>query len=737
MSNRRSSFLFPPFAALLVALLIAQSVWAVPLGSEQGQGAARGQRDTNALPTASAALATGPVHLDGRLDDPAWKDAAPIGPLTQREPKEGAPASESTEIRVLFTPDTLYFGIICYDRTPKAIVSTQLTRDADLEIDDSVFIVLDPFFDQRNGFFFGVNPAGARTDGQLSNNPEHPNADWDGIWDARTAITADGWVAEIAIPFKTLRFTPGRTTWGLNVERRIKRHNETDRWAAPRLNVWFTNLAEAGHLEGLSGIRQGRGLDIKPYALAGVVNEDGKVQVGVDLFKNLTPNLNASLTVNTDFAETEVDERQINLTRFPLFFPEKRAFFLEGSGVFDLAGTGGYHQDLIPFFSRRIGLVEGGEVPITAGAKVIGRASNYNIGFLDVQTRDTKDNSLAGQNLLAARVSRNIFEQSWIGGMVTRGNPAGTGGNYLLGADARLATSSFGGDKNLSLDMFLLRTDDHERGADYAFGASLDYPNDLWDVGISAKQIGENFHPALGFVPRAGVRMASGRASFQPRPSSSFIRQFFFEAEVGWVGDLNNRVQNWGMQLAPFNVELNSGEELQVNISPEFEFLPEPFEISDGVVVPMGSYRWTSYNLEVQTASKRWWVVGFDGGWGGFYDGTRRSLEVSLTLKPSTHVAVALSTERNDISLPAGDFSTTVVTGKFDYNFSPNVSWANFVQYDSESRELGLQSRFRWILRPGNDLFVVYNRGWYRDFRSKYLPTFERGSIKFQYTFRL
>jgi len=680
---------------------------------------------------------TDAIHLDGRLDEPAWKDAKPIGPLIQREPKEGAPASEATEVRVLFTPDMLYFGITCHDRTPKAIVSTQLTRDADLDVDDSVFIVIDPFFDQRNGFFFGVNAAGARVDGQVSNNSEDPNRDWDGIWDARTRITADGWVAEIAVPFKTLRFKPGATTWGLNVERRIKRHNETDRWAAPRLNVWFTNLAEAGHLEGLSGIRQGRGLDIKPYVLGGMVNEDGKVQAGADLFKNLTPNLNASLTVNTDFAETEVDERQINLTRFPLFFPEKRAFFLEGSGVFDLAGTGGYHRDLIPFFTRRIGLLEGEEVPITAGAKVIGRASNYNIGFLDVQTRDTKDNPLAGQNLLAARVSRNVFEQSWIGGMVTRGNPAGTGGNYLVGADARLATSSFGGDKNLSLDMFLLRTDDDERGADYAFGAWLDYPNDLWDVSISAKQIGENFHPALGFVPRAGVRKANGRASFQPRPNNSFIRQLFFEARAAWVGDLNNRVQNWEMEVVPLNVEMNSGEEFQVNISPEFEHLPESFEISDGVVVPGGSYRWTRYNVEAQTASKRWWVIGFDGGWGGFYDGTRRDLEVSLTLKPSTHVAVEFSTEHNDVSLPAGDFSTTVVTGKFDYNFSPNVSWANLVQYDSESRELGLQSRFRWILRPGNDLFIVYNRGWYRDVRSQYLPTFERGSIKFQYTFRL
>ena len=571
----------------------------------------------------------------------------------------------------------------------------------------------------------------------MSNNSEDPSRDWDGIWDARTRIAQDGWVAEIAIPFKTLRFKPGETTWGLNVERRIKRCNEIDRWAAPRLNVWFTNLAEAGRLEGLSGIRQGRGLDIKPYGLAGEVDHDGTAQAGVDIFKNLTPNLNASLTVNTDFAETEVDERQINLTRFPLFFPEKRAFFLEGAGVFDLAGTGGFHNDLVPFFTRRIGLLEGEQVPITAGAKVIGRAANYNIGFLDVQTRDIDSNPLAGQNLLAARVSRNLFEQSWIGGIVTRGNPAGTGSNYLLGADARLATSNFKDDKNLSLDMFVLRTDDEELGADYAFGAALDYPNDLWNFGASAKQIGENFHPALGFVPRVGIRKAGTFASFSPRPSRSFVRQFAFELDGEWVGDLNNRVQNWAVSVVPFGFEANSGEEFQVSVSPEFEFLPEPFEISDGVVLPMGSYQWTRYQVSAESASKRWWVIAVEGGWGGFYDGSRRSLQLSLTLKPSTHVALGLDTERNDISLAGGDFSTTVVSARFDFNVSPNISWANLVQYDSESRELGLQSRFRWILTPGTDIFLVYNRGWYRDFRSKYLPTFDRGSVKFQYTFRL
>ena len=240
---------------------------------------------------------------------------------------------------MLFSDAMLYFGIVCHDATPAAIVSTSLTRDADLESDDSILIALDPFLDHRNGFFFQVNPSGARADGQIANNSEHVSLDWDGIWEAASRITDQGWTAEIAIPFKTLRFKPGQTTWGLNVERRIKRRNETDRWAAARRDVWVANLSQAGRLEGLVGIHQGRGLDIRPYVSGGEQNSDGTFAAGVDVFKNLTPNMNASVTVNTDFAETEVDARQINLTRFPLFFPEKRAFFLEGAGVFDVAAN--------------------------------------------------------------------------------------------------------------------------------------------------------------------------------------------------------------------------------------------------------------------------------------------------------------------------------------------------------------------------------------------------------------
>ena len=662
-------------------------------------------------PVARARRTTEKIRIDGRLDEAPWQTADEIGSLRQREPLENADASEPTSVRVLFDNNALYIGVVSRDRSTNAIVSTQLTRDANLDVDDRITIVLDPFFDHRNGFFFQVNPAGARADGQVSNNSERLNPDWDGIWNAAARISDEGWIAEIEIPFKTLRFKPGQTVWGFNVERQIKRRQETDRWAAPRQNIWIGNLAEAGRLEGLDGIRQGLGLDVRPYLSGGEENSDTDVTGGVDMFQNLTPNLNAAVSVNTDFAETEADIRQVNLTRFPLFFPEKRSFFLEGAGVYDIAGLANT-TDIRPFFSRRVGLVDdvNGDsvtVPLRLGVKLSGRQSDYNIGVLDVETGSQSDPALPNgfvdrQNLFAARVSRNILEQSWIGGIVTHGNPTGTGANTLIGADARLATSTFRGDQNLSLALYLLGTDDEtSRSRAGAGGFTIDYPNDRWDVSLSWKHIGDRFQPALGFVPRTGIRKTDLYIAFQPRPERWGIRQFFVEFEPTYITNLQNRVENWRIFTAPFNTRTESGEHLEWNYIPEFERLDAPFEIAPGIVVPAGSYQWTRFRTEANTATKRPWVVDAALWWGGFYGGTRRQLELGLTLKPNTHVALSVQSERNDVTLPQGSFYTQIVTVRADYNFTPNVSWANLAQYDNESRIAGLQSRFRWILEAG------------------------------------
>jgi hypothetical protein len=682
-----------------------------------------------------------PIRLDGVLDEPIWSTVPTIGRLLQQEPIPESEPTEETEIKVVFDRDRLYFGIHCHDRDPSAVVATQLAYDSELEVDDVVVIILDPFLDFRNGFFFEVNPVGARADGQVTNNAERRSLEWDGIWDAAARITDDGWVAEVELPFKTLRFAPGQTTWGMNVERTIRRRNEVDRWASPRREVWLTNLSMAGRLTDLEGIRQGRGLDIRPYASAGRTDGDGKGDVGIDVFKNITPSLNGSVTVNTDFAETEVDARQVNLTRFPLFFPEKRTFFLEGAGIFEIAGLRvSPRSTLLPFFSRRIGLLAGEEVPIIAGAKLTGREKGFNIGFLDVYTGGV-DNQEYGevdrQNLLVTRVSRNLFRQSWIGGILTHGNPKGTGSNTLFGLDARLATSTFRGDKNLSLDLYWLGTKDEALSAtDYAAGFTFDYPNELWDVGITAAHIGENFNPALGFAPRVGVRKIRPFVSFRPRAREIGIRRFNFELFPELFYSLDNRLLDYRIFTAPLNFRTESQEHIEINVNPEQVTLEEPFEIHDGVTIPTGIYKWTRYRVMVNTAKKRPWVIEAAYWWGSFFSGSRREASLGFTLKPNPNLSFGLKSERNEVSLEEGDFYTQIFELRADINFSPRISWANLVQFDNDSGILGLQSRFRWILKPGNDLFVVVNRGW-EDIDNRFRPAFDRGTVKFQYTFRL
>jgi hypothetical protein len=717
-------------ASGLATLLLALSP-AIPRAA-----AAPPSEATAAALVAVAGEASQPIRLDGRLDEPAWAGAALLPPLTQVEPDEGAAPSEATEVRVLHDEQNLYFGIRCLDRTPSGIAATRMGHDAELGVDDHLLVVLDTFGDRRNGFFFGVNPRGARAEGQISNNDEELNFDWDGIWDAAARQDADGWTAELAIPFKTLRFRAGHAAWGLNVQRRIQRRLETDRWAAARRDVWLSNLSEAGRLEGLSGVRQGRGLDVRPYVLA-AGGGGAQLKLGGDLVKNLAPNLTAALTLNTDFAETEVDARQVNLTRFPLFYPEKRSFFLEGAGVYDTAGLGSANQDLQPFYSRRIGLYEGREVPILGGLKLSGRVDRWNVGVLDVETGRSDELSLDRQNLLAARVSRNLFRQSYAGAIVTHGNPAGGGTNTLVGADAHLATSSFRGDKNLSLDLYGFWSDDQASGRrGHALGGKLDYPNDLWDTALSFKEIDDGFRPALGFVSRTGVRKTTASVSFMPRPGRCGVRQLFFQLQPQYVTDLDGRVLDWMVFAAPLNVETESGDRFELNWIPQYERLDAAFEIQPGVVIPAGEYRYTAWRAELETAARRRLVLESDVRWGSFYDGELTLVEAQLTLKPSGQVLLGAGGEWSRGSLPAGRFTARVVSGRLDLNFSPNLGWSTLVQYDTDSRVLGGQSRLRWRVRPGSDVFVVLDRGWLHGEDGVYRPYFERGSAKLQHTLR-
>src|SRR5215510_599028 len=463
------------------------------------------------------------ISIDGILDEPEWSAASSIGEILQREPHPGESATERTEVKLLYDRANLYIGVSCYDSEPTEIVATQMARDADLSVDDRIEILIDSFHDRHNAFYFSTNPLGALVDGLLIEN-RTVNLDWNAIWLVRTHRSNRGWSAEFAIPFKSIGFKPGEGVWGFNFSRTIKRKIEEDRWASPRLDVKFFQVSEAGEIAGLSEISQGRGLDVRPFVASKALHNvdtgnDIAAKAGVDIFYNITPSLKWTTTFNTDFAETEVDNRQINLTRFPLFFPEKRAFFLENAGVFNFSNTS---PEIIPFFSRTIGLLNGNEVPLRAGAKLTGKAGPYSLGVLAVRTGEAEfadGTSTDARNLLVARIKRDLFKQSYIGGLFTDGKPAAPTSSRTFGADLHLFTSRFlGRNQNFGIDAFSLKSANEgvtSKDTSYGFGAR--YPNDLWDFGINWWHIGKNFAPALGFVPRSNVDKLAIAAEFDPR----------------------------------------------------------------------------------------------------------------------------------------------------------------------------------------------------------------------------
>jgi uncharacterized protein DUF5916/cellulose/xylan binding protein with CBM9 domain len=685
------------------------------------------------------------VTVDGNLDEAGWTEASTIGELVQREPKPGEKPTEQTEVRIIYDNANLYVGVMCYDSEPARVVATQMARDADLTSDDRIEILIDSFHDRRNAFYFSTNPLGALVDGLLIENGTL-NRDWNAIWNVRAQRTGGGWSAEFAIPFKSLGFK-SESAWGFNFSRTIKRKIEEDRWASPRLDIGFSQVSEAGEIAGISGINQGRGLDVRPFFSSKALNNGGaandfSAKAGVDIFYNITSNLKWTTTFNTDFAETEVDNRQINLTRFPLFFPEKRAFFLENAGVFSFSNTG---PEIIPFFSRRIGLLEGNEVPLRAGTKLTGKAGPYSLGILAVRTgeADLEDGTTAdGKNLFVARVKRDLFKQSYIGGIFTDGNPAGPTSSRTYGADLHLFTSRFlGKGQNFGIDAFGLKSSNEGvTSKDTSYGFSARYPNDLWNLGVDWRHVGNNFDPALGFAPRVNVNKLAISAEFDPRPKNFLnVRQMFHECFYTRFTRLDKgQVESWRLFTAPINYTLNSGEHIEFNYAPQFERLFEPFEIAKGVTLPPGDYRFTRWRAEVFTASKRPWRVDATWWFGSYWSGHADEISTSFQYKLAPRFQVRAALNQTFARLTEGNFVARVISLRADYSVSPLLTFFNLVQFDNESKNLGWQSRVRWILRPGNEVFVVFNQGWLQDERGgfHFRATDTRLAGKVQYTFR-
>ena len=688
------------------------------------------------------------IRIDGILDEPVWREHPSIGEFVQVEPQEGAPPTEPTQIRLLYDEDTLYIGIFCHDSSPETILATKMSRDARLFSDDNIEILLDTFHDGRNAYFFQTNPNGAMVDGRITEN-SFPNIEWDGIWLVRAAVVDDGWTAEFAIPFKTLAFRPGDNSWGFNASRRLARIREESRWASASLDIRFTQVSRAGSIEGLQGLSQGAGLDIKPYGLLGYTR-DAEAQdqsrilanAGVDIFYRVTNNLISSTTVNTDFAETEVDTRQVNLTRFSLFFPEKRAFFLEDAGVFEfgiLDGGGGGRRrapDLIPFFSRRIGLVEDEVIPLRFGQKLTGKVGRFDVGALYTMTGET--DTLGRQNLFIARTKANFLRESYVGAIVTHGDPTGEADNSLIGVDLKLATSNlWNTGKILRMTAYGTKTQTPGlEGRDTAYGFETSYPNDFFDASYQWQTVGENYNPMLGHVRRAGVRKNSVRTNVNPRPEIWNIRQVRIGFELTHFYNLvHQATETRALEITPFRFELNDGQRFQYEVQPSFERLFEPFEIRDDIAIPTGDYSFTMHRLSYRTASNRMWQFDADYQFGSFFGGDSKELSTEFEWG-NAHISTQFELQQYWVRLQQGDFNTRLALFRFDYSFNPLMTLSNNIQYDTDSGNIGVQSRLRWIIKPGNEVFLVLNHSWQESVLNRFEPLQTDIRAKLNYTFR-
>lgn len=696
-----------------------------------------------------------PIVIDGVLDEAVWASAPGIGDLVQRQPTPGGAPSERTDVKLLYDDNHLYIGVAAYDAEPHRIIGTQMARDAGLGSDDRIEILLDTFRDRRSAFYFATNPSGALLDGLAFANGQL-NTDWDAIWRVRTRKNDDGWVAEFAIPFKSLSFPAGQETWGFNITRHIHRKLEEVRWSGARLETQFLQVSEAGVITDLEGLTQGIGLDLRPFLAGRRLDADGRETLtskpGLDLFYSVTPSLRLTATVNTDFGETEVDARQINLSRFSLLFPEKRAFFLEDTGVFSFASIGpetpggipAAGADVYPFFSRRIGLLRGEEVPLDVGAKLTGKIGRNEIGVLNVRTRDLHQVAEA-ENLFVARVKRNVLQQSYIGAIVTGGDPLPGQSGRTFGADLRLATSRFlGGSRNVALNAYAVRSvNEGVTGDDWSYGFSAIYPNDKVLAQVVVRDIQQNFRPALGFVQRDNVRLFRAAASYNPRPRGFLnIQQLNHDVFFTRFTRLDSgEVESWDVYVTWLDWHFNSGDNLHgiLDFNPTYERLFEPFQIWPGVVLQPGEYRFTRFKANLfNTASKRRLSGSVNVFWGKYWSGTAEQVTATVTYKLPPRVTVSASSNHTFATLPEGNFTARIMTMSGSYAASPSLSFSNLVQYDNRSRNLGWQSRVRWTHRPGNDLFLAFQQGWIQDTDEgrRFRAQDQKLSAKFQYSVR-
>jgi hypothetical protein len=683
-----------------------------------------------------------PPEIDGYVNETEWQQAFMVDDFYQREPIEGAPVSKKTEFLIFYDSDFIYFGFKCWD-DPEKITAKEMARDVSLGKDDRIQIILDTYDDNRNGYWFQIGPRGSIGDAIVSENGAVFNKQWDGLWTGKAHISDWGWEAEIAIPFKTLGFDKNNDQWGIKFIRHIVDNLESSYWPEANLNTYKFQVSDAGVLDGITNITQGIGLDISPWLVTGMDTKRGekndpKLTGGVDLFYQITPSLKTSLTVNTDFAETEVDDRQINLTRFSLHFPEKRDFFLDGANYFQF-GVAGDDQSpaskkLIPFFSRRMGLdEEGSPIPINVGAKLTGQVKNWNIGIMHIN--DDRQNGM--NNFTVARVSRNIWKQSSVGIIGTRGNTLFNEENLLAGADLKLSTSTFQGNKNASLLFFGLKSKtENIDGKDASWGGQVAYPNDFINARLGHHQIGKNFVAGMGFIPRTNISETYGELEIGPRPDKWGILQIQTGGSFDHISNLETgNLETRQFSIKPLGIRFKSGEQISYSISSQYELLTIDFNIFEKFIIPAAEYEWWNHRFRAETKGSRNIYGEASYGFGNFYNGTRNDLELQLNWKVAVPLFLGGTVINNHVFLPEGEFTANIYQVNANILFSPDITLYNFVQYDNASKSAGWQSRFQWILKPGNEIILAWNANFLRP-QSRFYLEESAVRLKLKYNIR-
>jgi hypothetical protein len=655
------------------------------------------------------------IKVDGKLDEECWKNVEKITNFHQRELDNGKPVTEPTQVAIVYTADKMYLGVWCFDSDPAGLTNKCMKRDFVYWTDDNFEVVFDTYLDHRNGYVFVINPNGARADVLVTDNGSGFNPDWNGIWDAQVLCNDKGWFAEIEIPFSTFKYPEKDTMdWGVNFERNIRRKREAAFWQGWSRDYDFEHVSHAGKLIGLAGIQGKELIEFKPFITSGIDNNPGvslgKVfKIGGDLNYLITPTLKLNLTANTDFAQIESDRAQINLTRFNLYYQEKRDFFLEGKNNFEF-NIGSLAQF---FYSRRIGINnDGNEIPIIGGARILGKTGNTELGVLSIQTAQ-KDNEPT-TNYSVIRVNQDIFEKSKIGMIITAKNQFGHN-NYVYGTDANYKSSDFLGNKNLFLAASIAQSQTKEfaGGDNLAMVADVNYPNETVSAELAYVNIQKNFNPEIGFLQRDNYKYIGSHITYNPHIDSlPLIRKLFFTPytiNTYWT-DNSNKLESIYLTVKPIGIETYSGEYFDFTIERDFERIDSDFNIHDSINIPKGSYWFTSYSLYFKSFEGRHFVLESGFSTGNFYDGHATYQWSNLTWSSSRHINISADYSLNFVYLPERNFRTTNIGGRFEYAFNPKLISSFFGQWNNDDKQILLNIRLHWIPIVGSDAYLALNQ---------------------------